>query len=205
MQDNNAILETENTYHIFNRANGNEKLFLSDVIYRYFLRKYDEYIFPIVDTLCYCLMPNHFHFLVRVKKNTVLNDFFKDKIEKATNLQGFKNLEGLERLISRQFSNFFNSYSKAFNKQHSRRGSLFMHTYKRKLITEESCLRKLIHYNPIEAGLTQLPEEWKYTSYKSIISLRDTKLLKDEVIGYFDDVENFKYCHKYSSNLTFKG
>ncbi|MBA3985713.1 MAG: hypothetical protein H0X63_03860 [Flavobacteriales bacterium] len=75
-------------------------------------------------------------------------------------------------------------------------------------VIEESYLRKLIHYihyNPIEAGLTQLPEEWKYISNKSIISLRDTKLLKDEVIGYFDDEEIFKYCHKYLSNLTFRG
>lgn len=202
MQDNKAILEPESTYHIFNRANGNEKLFLSDDNYRYFLKKYDEYIYPIADTFCYCLMPNHFHFLVRVKKESVLNEFFKEKLERELNLQGFKNLEGL---ISRQFSNLFNAYAKAFNKQHNRRGSLFMHTFKRKLITDENYLRKLIHYihyNPIDAGLAHLPEEWKHSSYKSIISLSETKLLRDEVIDYFEDMENFKYCIKQSSNLT---
>lgn len=89
MQDTKAILEPENTYHIYNRANGNEQLFLSDDNYRYFLKKYNEYISPIVDTFCYCLMPNHFHFLVRVKKEAVLNEYFKDKIERANlNLQG---------------------------------------------------------------------------------------------------------------------
>lgn len=192
MQDNKAILEPESTYHIFNRANGSEKLFLSDDNYRYFLKKYDEYIYPIADTFCYCLMPNHFHFLVRVKKESVLNEFFKEKLERELNLKGFKNLEDL---ISRQFSNFFNAYAKAFNKQHNRRGSLFMHTFKRKLITDENYLRKLIHYihyNPIAAGLAHLPEEWKHSSYKTIISLSETKLLRDEVIGYFEDMENFK-------------
>lgn len=205
MQDNKAILEPESTYHIFNRANGNEKLFLSDDNYRYFLKKYDEYIYPIANTFCYCLMPNHFHFLVRVKKESVLNEFFKEKLERELNLQGFKNLEGL---ISRQFSNLFNAYAKAFNKQHNRRGSLFMHTFKRKLITDENYLRKLIHYihyNPIDAGLAHLPEEWEHSSYKSIISLSETKLLRDEVIDYFEDMENFKYCIKQSSNLTLHG
>jgi putative transposase len=203
MQDNKAILEPENTYHIYNRANGNEKLFLSDDNYRYFIKKYEEYISPIAETFCYCLMTNHFHFLVRIRQESVLNEFFKEKLKRSnTDLQGFKNLEGL---ISRQFSNFFNAYSKAFNKQHNRKGSLFMHTFKRKLITDDSYLRKLIHYihfNPTEAGLVKSPEEWKYSSYSVIISLSETTLLRDEVISYFEDIENFKYCHTYSSNLT---
>ncbi len=218
MQDNKAILETENTYHIFNRANGNEKMFKSDDNYRYFLRKYDENIYPITDTFCYCLMPNHFHFLVRVKEESYVEEQILNRLSKpgakTKTLQGFQTLEGLPRklvisnFLSQQFSHLFNGYTQAFNKQQNRKGSLFMHTFKRKLITEESYLRKLIHYihfNPIEAGLAQLPEEWEYTSYKSIISMQNTKLLKEEVIGYFDNVENFKYYHKYASNLTLKG
>ena len=60
-------LQAEHTYHIFNRANGYEKLFLSGENYRFFLEKYRHYIGPVVDTFGYCLMPNHFHFLTRIK------------------------------------------------------------------------------------------------------------------------------------------
>jgi REP element-mobilizing transposase RayT len=215
MQDNKAILETDNTYHIYNRANGNEILFLSDNNYQYFFKKYEEYVFPIAHTLCYCLMPNHFHFLVRVREerkvvDQILNRFSKSGAITKT-LQGFQTLEGLPRqqaisnFLSQQFSHLFNGYSQAFNKQQNRKGKLFIHTFKRKLITDETYMRKLIHYihyNPIEAGLTQLPEEWKYASYNSIISLTQTKLLRDEVIGYFGDMESFKYCHKYPPNQT---
>ncbi len=208
MQDNKAILEPENTYHIFNRANGNEKLFLSDDNYLYFLKKYDDYIYHIADTLCYCLMPNHFHFLVRLRDENKVMDQILNRLGKpgatTKTLQGFQTLEGLPRqqaisyFLSQQFSHFFNGYTQAFNKQHNRKGSLFMHTFKRKLITDEVYLRKLIHYihyNPIKAGLANLPEEWNYTSFKSFISLAETKLLKDEVIDYFEDMENFKYCN----------
>ncbi|MCX2678996.1 hypothetical protein OOZ15_03500 [Galbibacter sp. EGI 63066] len=91
MQNNKAILSPEGTYHIYNRANGSEQLFLSDENYWYFLRKYDEYINPVADTFCYCLMPNHFHFLVRVKSEEQLATFPKFQQRKRQNLQGLSN------------------------------------------------------------------------------------------------------------------
>ncbi|MEQ8910285.1 MAG: hypothetical protein RIC95_13890 [Vicingaceae bacterium] len=80
MKNKLAIFEEEGLYHVYNRANGNEKLFLTDDNYRYFLKKYEEYISPLVDTFCYCLMPNHFHFLVRVKEEKDLkSELLKDQ------------------------------------------------------------------------------------------------------------------------------
>lgn len=197
MQDKTAILEPGGIYHIYNRANGSELLFLRDDNYRYFLEKFNQYIQPVADVFCYCLMPNHFHFLVRIKPE-------REILEKY--LQGFKNLEGLTLFISQQFSNFFNAYSKAFNKQNNRRGSLFMHTFKRKRIDSETYLRKVIHYihyNPVEAGLAEKPEDWKYSSYKAIITPNSkTAVLKNEVISYFDDLSNFIYCHSYPPDET---
>ncbi|WP_121667999.1 hypothetical protein [Mesonia aquimarina] len=201
MQDKQAILIPGNTYHIYNRANGNERLFLSDENYRFFLKKYTTYISPIADTFCYCLMPNHFHFLLRIKEKNKLLEFYKHKNKKA-NLQGFENLEGL---ISHQFSNFFNAYSKAFNKQQHRKGSLFMHTFKRKIITDQDYFRKVmhyIHYNPIEAGLVQFTKNWKYSSYRTIISKGKTKLEREESISYFNDLKNFIHCHQEPPKLT---
>ena len=205
MEDYKAILSPEHTYHVYNRGIGSELLFLSNENYRYFLRKYDNYIAPVADTFCYCLMPNHFHFLIRIKEEKVLKEFFKDKIknpDSSIDLTGFQNLSGL---VSRQFSNFFNAYSKAFNKQHHRSGNLFSRPYKRKLISDETYLRKVIHYihfNPVMAGIVDSLENWEYSSYESIISNKKTKLQKKEVISYFDDLENFKFCHLYPPELT---
>src|SRR5690606_6756144 len=122
--------------------------------------------------------------------------------------EGLPRQLAISNYLSHQFSHLFNGYTQAFNKQHNRKGSLFMHTFKRKLITDEKYLRNLIHYihnNPVNARLTQLPEEWKYTSYKSLVSLTKTNLLRNEVIGYFENKENFKYCIKQPSNLTLEG
>ena len=200
MEDKKAVLIPDGSYHVYNRANGNECLFLSDKNYNYFLQKYIQFISPIADTFCYCLMPNHFHFLIRIKSEESLNNTFKVAENKT-----FKVSENLEGLISKQFSNFFNAYAKAFNKQQNRKGNLFMHTFKRKRITDEKYLRKLvhyIHYNPKEAGLVSKIEEWKFSSYNAILDLEGFEnlpgliLLKEEVLDWFEDKENFFYCHK---------
>jgi len=204
MSNTKAILNSDSIYHIYNRANGNELLFKTEDNYRYFLQKYDSYISLIAETYCYCLMPNHFHFLVRIKGENDLTENFKDKIRKDNHKDqtGFKNLSGL---VSRQFSNLFNAYSKAFNKQQNRKGSLFIRPFKRKQVTDEQYLKKLvlyIHYNPVEAGLAKNPKYWKFSSYKSFLSKQTTKLKRAEVISWFNDLDNFIYCHQHPPNLT---
>jgi len=59
-----------NFYHIYNRGNNRENIFFEENNYYYFLEKYDKYLTNYLETFAYCLLPNHFHLLVRVKENT---------------------------------------------------------------------------------------------------------------------------------------
>ncbi|MGH2647821.1 MAG: transposase [Ginsengibacter sp.] len=147
-------------YHIFNHANGDEDLFREPENYRYFLQQYYKHINKMADTYAYCLMPNHFHLLVRIKSAEAL----------TTHLPGFKNLAGVaaSNLLSKQFSNFFNGYSKAFNKKFDRRGSLFIKNFKKKAILQKDYLLSAIlyiHLNPVKHGFTFHPGDWKWSSY----------------------------------------
>lgn len=185
-------LEPDKFYHIYNRANGNEKLFVSNENYRFFLRRYKDLISPIADTFAYCLMPNHFHFLVRIKAEKELRTFPK-----------FMTLKNL--FLSKSFSNLFSSYSQAYNKEQGRQGSLFMKNFKRKPILDEVYLRKVIHYihfNPVHHHYREDIEVWEFCSYSAIISSKPTILRREEVIDLFDDLENFIYCHKNPPELT---
>ncbi len=130
----NQVLEANKYYHIYNSAVGSDNLFKTDENYYFFLQKYKEYISPIADTFAYCLMPNHFHFAVRIKDEVSLK-----------HLQGFENLGGVavSNKVSKQFSNFFNSYTKSFNKQQNRRGGLFEQKFKRKQITTDNYFKHL--------------------------------------------------------------
>jgi putative transposase len=94
---------------------------------------------------------------------------------------------------------FLNSYSKAFNKQKGRRGSLFMHPFKRKIVQDDDYFRRLIHYihfNPVVAGLCKYPHQWEFSSYNAIIQNRNSLLKKEIVLDLFQDLENFMYMHQ---------
>ena len=187
-------LESENTYHIFNRANGKEKLFLDQDNYEFFLIRYADFIVPIADTLCFCLMPNHFHLLLRIKSLVALQTFTKSNGDN----------DKMGKFVSKQFSNLFSSYTQAFNKQQGRMGSLFMKNFKRKHVTDSKYLQKLVHYihrNPVEAGLCSKPGDWKFSSYLSILKEEKSFIQNKEILEYYGGKENFEYCHNQLEEL----
>jgi len=178
-------------YHIYNRGIDGCQIFKEATNYEHFLSLYDKYVSPISDTYAWVLMGNHFHLLVRIKS--------PDDIQ---NPQGFRNLEGLkmtvEKRINQHFSNLFNAYTKAFNKKYERTGSLFEHTFRRKLIDNVDYLRQVIlyiHNNPVHHGFCEHPREYPWSSYLTCISIKPTKLNRESVIGWFDSETNFITMH----------
>jgi REP element-mobilizing transposase RayT len=132
MPQKRILLEPERTYHIWTHANGSENLFRYDENFRYFLKRYQHHVHPVVETFAYCLMPNHLHLMVRVRKVEDILKFVRQKKKKTINLGGLQDLRGLCRsTISQQFSNLFNSYTKAYNKKYDRKGSLFIPNFRR--------------------------------------------------------------------------
>lgn len=107
------VLEPGGTYHIFNRGNNKEDIFREAVNYDYFLQLLKKYIIPIADVYAYCLLKNHFHFLLRIKDAQDLPPKFCERPHLA-------------------FSHLFNAYTKAINKRYGRSGSLFQEHIKRK-------------------------------------------------------------------------
>ena len=57
-------------YHFYNRGNNRQSIFLQPENYLYFLRNIERYIAPLAAVMVYCLMPTHYHILVRGKQNS---------------------------------------------------------------------------------------------------------------------------------------
>ncbi len=203
MQDKHSLLEPDAHYHIYNRANGNDKLFINKENYFIFLKKYIEFISPICDTFSYCLMPNHFHFLVKIKSEEILRPIYNPNLLflKPKDINS-SNDSDLKKFLSKKFSNLFSSYTQYFNLKNERKGSLFMKNFKRKKVNNSNYLFKLIHYihfNPVEAGITNNPYDYEYSSLSKLISNETSILNRKEVISWFDNLENFKLIHEKSS------
>lgn len=165
-------LEAGHFYHIYNRGNNKQDIFFEDINYEHFLKLLSKYLIPISKIYCYCLLKNHFHILLQIKVDC-------------------KN-------SSQAFSNFFNAYTKAINKKYNRSGSLFQKPFKRIKITDENYLKALIlyiHLNPEKHGLDNTFDEYEYSSYLVIISQSKTNISKNEVINWFEDIENFQKIH----------
>ncbi|HBX66763.1 MAG: hypothetical protein CL670_02735 [Balneola sp.] len=189
-------LTSGHTYHIWTHANGDEDLFRSKENYNYFLEKYQYHVHPVVDTFAYCLMPNHLHLMVRVKSEDVLKDFYREKkSKKSKDLTGFQNLSGL---VSQQFSNLFNGYTKAYNNMYDRKGSLFKRPFQRKLIHSDEYFIRLIayiHNNPIHHGFTENLSDWPFSSWHAYTLDKLTKIQNEEAMNWFGDLKNFKAIH----------
>jgi hypothetical protein len=69
-------LEHGKFYHIYNHGVGGRDLFREAPNYAHFLSQYDKYISTIAETYAWCLMPNHFHLLVRIKEDEKIG-FYK--------------------------------------------------------------------------------------------------------------------------------
>ena len=111
-----------------------------------------------------------------------------------------KKVQPINLFISKKFSNFFSSYTQAFNKQQSRTGSLFQKNFKRKEIDSEEYLYRVInyiHFNPVNAKLVRRIEDWEFSSYVDLISDHRSFLQKEEVLALYGNRENFKIVHSY--------
>ena len=173
-------------YHIYNHANGQDNLFLCHDNYLYFLKKYAEYIAPIADTYAYCLMPNHFHLAIRVKIAEDLTNILASGNHGRLNDRFDET--NVSILLSQQFSNLFNAYSKAFNKKYERTGNLFVHKFKRKEIADDIYFKTLIHYihrNPVHHQFASDLRDWKYSSFESYCSESATRVARDEALSWF--------------------
>jgi putative transposase len=137
-----------------------------------------KHINPVADTLCYCLMPNHFHFIVYIKEVQCLPS---------------------KKHFSQPFANFFNCYAKSYNIMYNRHGNLFTQNFKRKLIDDEKYLIYLlayIHLNPVKDGYTNHIQNWKFSSIHEYLTTKKSWLRKDKIMQNFIDVDDFLRWHE---------
>ena len=196
MPSNYDLLVPEQFYHLYNRAVGSEKLFLNEENYRFFLNKIKSYIPAIASIYAYCLLPNHFHFFIKIKTQKEIVALYETKKNKPIQQN---DAVVMSEFIMEQFSNCFNSYAKSFNKTYNRKGKLFMDHLHRKLVDDINYYAKIIHYihiNPIKHKMIQNIVEWKYSSYNAYINTQPTKLPRNGVIDWFGSVEQFIQFHK---------
>lgn len=181
-------------YHVYNRGVEKRIIFEDEQDYKVFIKYLKEYLSappdrkdliktfslrggsfkgvpePIknyqstVDLVAYCLMPNHFHLLLKQSKKNAMEKFIRS-------------------LATR--------YSMYFNKRYERVGKLFQSHYKASMIENDNYLlylSKYIHLNPKEYGKDLINS---YSSYADYLGIRKTSWIKSKII--LDNFGKAKY------------
>lgn len=126
----------------------------------------------LVEILTYCLMPTHFHILLKQKDPNGISSFV---------------------------SNFTNSYTRYFNILNNRNGPIFQGRFKAIQIDSDEQLihtSRYIHLNPYSSGLVKKiseVENYPYSSYGEYLGSHKSNYCNKKVIlDYFKDIESFK-------------
>lgn len=192
-------------YHIYNRGNNGENIFIEERNYAYFMQLWWKHTSKIFETWAYCCMRNHFHVAGYVKDKTDLTGLNRalvnhdSRADKSTGSPDSReDLSGLKE-PSQYFSNCFNAYSRGVNLAVGRTGALFERPFKRITVTSEAYLKRLIvyiHQNPQKHGFESNFRDWKYSSYHELSSNVPTRLQREKVWDLFGSREGFIRIHQ---------
>src|SRR3990172_8733730 len=133
-------------HHLYNRGVDRGAIFFSDDNYRYFMRllmeKAERYA---VRMGAFCLMPNHYHLLIR---------------------------PGFDNNVSRFINGLLGSYVQGLDAERHRVGPLFQGRTKSVHVDRDEYLAHLaryIHLNPVAAGLVARPQDWPHSNYTDVL------------------------------------
>ena len=130
-------------YHVMSRGNARQTVFRDDSDYQRLIKGLETVVGRLGwDLLCFVLMPNHFHLLVRTPRPNLSR--------------------GMQPLTS--------GYANWCSRRHRRPGHTFQGRFKSELIEDESyfwTVSRYIHLNPVRGKrpLADQPRDWPWSSY----------------------------------------
>jgi putative transposase len=178
---NFKILNDENNCHRFIKTLGYYNNLTQKTNLGNYLKKetdfYPDLLIPnensLVKYISFSLMPDHYHLLIKI-----LHD----------------------NCLSKYINNIQNSFSRYFNLKFNRKGPLWQSRFKAiKIKTNEQLLHvcRYVNINSTTSGLVKNPEDWKFSSYKNIITnSKYLSLLTEISIRKRRDFKKFAENHK---------
>ncbi|MDO4961545.1 MAG: transposase [Eubacteriales bacterium] len=150
--------------HVMARGVRRTNIFREAMDYRYFLKLLKKFCKQCnIEVICWCLMTNHFHLLIKT------NDIH----------------------VGNMVRSVLSAYAKYFNKKYGFEGHLFDKRFTSCLVEKTSYfleVSRYIHLNPVKAGLVKNPIDYKYSSYGLYVNEKhDDFTVRDRLLGEIND------------------
>jgi REP element-mobilizing transposase RayT len=166
-------IESGRIYHIYNHAVGSENLFRNHYDYLRFINDWQKRMPGIAEVYAYCLLPNHFHMMLKV---IALPKQFSDSLGVVCN-----------------------AYSKYFNNKYKRMGSLFVKPFKRRIADSDKDLAWLpwyIHRNPLHHKISLDGEHYQWSSFPEYVAGKSALVNFDFLLNFFGGLDAMVAHHK---------
>jgi putative transposase len=162
------LVEDGGVYHILNRGNGQQRVFQKDGDYLSFLDLLGQMLeqFDIV-LFAYCLMPNHFHLLVKVQKGENL----------SCGMQWF-----------------MTTHVRRYHRHYRSSGHIWQGRYKSFAIQDDDHFLTVARYvegNPVRAGLVGSAVDWVWSSHRGRSGLVTDNLVTSLPMPFAGDWTEF--------------
>lgn len=153
------------SYHVTARGNHKDNIFRESEDFQVYLSLIEqslEYYKDMYNIICYCLMSNHVHILVKANDSHI------------------------GRFIGRINA----MYAKWFNDKYKYVGHLFQDRYYAELIENDMQLltaSRYIHLNPVRARIVKNPQEYQWSSYTMVLGQKKNIAVEPEyILSYFE-------------------
>lgn len=205
-----ASFEANSFFHVLAKATGNNILFSSDNNRLFFLNKYSAYSTGYFETYSYTLLDNHVHWLIKCNSHEGLQQnlaSMPSELLKGHQKKFIRNEITFEEAIEFQLKDFFISYAMAFNKENNRQGSLFINPFRRiKVVDNNHFTQPIIyhHANVLKHLGQKNFQDYKWSSYRAIISDKPTNIKREEILDWFGGKDNFIKTHLENSKYFYE-
>ena len=180
-------------YHIYLSGEHQQTLFKSERAYEQFLQLYIAHTTPIADTYAYCLLPNHFHFFVRIH---TLKEQIKRWANEHQDIAAFQPTyphEQYAKLLAAYANQVKEPFHQLENQTH------IVHVSQRQ---QFAYLIRYIHQNPAFHNYVENFREWRWSSYRALLAERPTRIPVSIVMRWFHSAEWFEELHWETQDVT---
>ncbi|HPW67736.1 MAG TPA: transposase [Salinivirgaceae bacterium] len=156
-------------FHIVNHSVDGRKLYYDPGDYKTYLYLFKKELDYKVTVIAYCLMPNHFHLLLRQNESEAITSLLEKTHKK---------------------------YACYYNKKYDRKGRIFRSPLNHIETPTDTYLLNAcayIHGNPVQAGLVGFPEEWEYSNFREYLRMRKGTLYSEQfLMDYIGNPEFYR-------------
>ncbi len=180
-------------YHIFSQSVGGGENG-SEIKHSVFLHCFDQQLSSYFNLYAYCILPDHFHFLVKVKGDAQTSLASLQNLDEVRKLKNSK----INKIINQELSKLCYFLDQSISNNPANKNQ-FRYKIQNELVDKDYNFADSIfhiHYNPAYHNVDQSYQTYPWSSYQYFLNGSNIPIQRNEVLQYFSGKQYFIKFHE---------